>query len=100
LGAVAVPTDAQRKLIFPGGSTEPPSYNCVIKANLKARGGCIYHVPGGQFYDRLKMEPPEGAVGSAPKLTALRRGDLSDEGWVRELGGRLQRRAADAAMCR
>jgi endonuclease YncB( thermonuclease family) len=61
LGAVTVPTDAQRKLVLPGGSTEAPSSDCVIKGNLRAQGGeCIYHVPGGQFYDRLKMKPPEG----------------------------------------
>jgi endonuclease YncB( thermonuclease family) len=55
LGAFAVATDAQQKLIFPGGASRPPSPECVIKANLKSRDQCIYHLPGGQFYDRLNM---------------------------------------------
>ena len=35
----------------------PPNPNCVIKGNMGARDGCIYHMPGGRFYDQLKMEP-------------------------------------------
>jgi endonuclease YncB( thermonuclease family) len=56
LGAVAVPTDAQRQLISPAFAAAPPASNCVIKGNLSRRDQCIYHVPGGQFYDRLNME--------------------------------------------
>lgn len=57
MGALSVPTDAQRKLIFPLVVGQPPVPGCVIKGNLSSRGQCIYHVPGGHFYDRLKMEP-------------------------------------------
>jgi hypothetical protein len=28
----------------------------VIKANMRRQDECIYHVPGGRFYDRLRME--------------------------------------------
>jgi hypothetical protein len=59
LGAFSVPEDAQQKLIFPGSSSRPPEPDCVIKANLKSRNQCIYHVPGGQFYDRLNMQLTE-----------------------------------------
>jgi len=57
LGAKEVPTDAQRKLISPGVAGTPPTPGCVIKANLKGKSGCIYHMPGGHYYGRLKMEP-------------------------------------------
>jgi endonuclease YncB( thermonuclease family) len=56
LGAVAVPRDAQRKLLAPANVSEPPDPRCVIKANMKRSGECIYHVPGGRFYDRLRMD--------------------------------------------
>lgn len=56
LGALKVPRDAQRQLLFPAVAGTPPNSTCVIKANLK-KGECIYHVPGGRFYDKLRMEP-------------------------------------------
>lgn len=55
LGAVDVPVGAQRDLISPKTAGSPLTSGCSIKANLK-RDECIYHVPGGQFYGRLKME--------------------------------------------
>ncbi|MGJ5041892.1 MULTISPECIES: thermonuclease family protein [unclassified Bradyrhizobium] len=56
LGAVAVPAQAQRILMAPATVAEPPSPACVIKGNLKGAHECIYHVPGGRFYDRLSMD--------------------------------------------
>lgn len=53
LGAVAVPLDAQRRLTSPA-SVAPPT-GCAIKGNLKSRQECIYHVPGGRYYDGLDM---------------------------------------------
>jgi endonuclease YncB( thermonuclease family) len=55
LGALDVPADAQRKLIAPSMGEEPPTPGCVIKGNMSRRDQCIYHLPGGSFYDRLKM---------------------------------------------
>jgi endonuclease YncB( thermonuclease family) len=60
LGAYQVPTTAQRDLLSPEIAATPPNPNCIIKANLKSRSECIYHVPGGHFYDQLKMEPTSG----------------------------------------
>lgn len=57
LGAYQVPTTAQRDLLSPAIAAVPPNPNCVIKGNMGARDGCIYHMPGGRFYDQLKMEP-------------------------------------------
>ena len=67
LGAVDVPTDAQRQLISPAFAAAPPASNCVIKGNLSRREQCIYHMPGGQFYDRLNMESTRPAAGFAAK---------------------------------
>lgn len=55
LGAYAVPTDAQRRLIAPAAAGVPPTAECVIKGNLRS-DACVYHVPGGQFYGRLDMQ--------------------------------------------
>jgi endonuclease YncB( thermonuclease family) len=60
LGAYQVPTTAQRDLLSPALAATPPNPTCVIKSNFKSRDGCIYHVPGGHFYDRLTMEPGSG----------------------------------------
>ena len=60
LGAFHVPTTGQRDLLSPTVAETPPSGTCIIKGNFKSRNGCIYHVPGGQFYDRLTMEPGSG----------------------------------------
>jgi endonuclease YncB( thermonuclease family) len=51
LGAADVPADAQRQLTAPTIAAAPPASNCVIKGNLSRPDQCIYHVPGGQFYD-------------------------------------------------
>jgi endonuclease YncB( thermonuclease family) len=56
LGAIAVPVNAQRLLLAPAAVADPPSPNCTIKGNLKSANQCIYHVPGGRFYDRLSMD--------------------------------------------
>jgi endonuclease YncB( thermonuclease family) len=55
LGAINVPIDAQRKLMASATAAEPPTTGCLIKANLSRRE-CIYHTPGGRFYDRLRMD--------------------------------------------
>jgi endonuclease YncB( thermonuclease family) len=54
LGSSSVPVDAQRSLL--PVVAQPPSPDCAIKGNLKAANQCIYHVPGGKFYNRLSMD--------------------------------------------
>jgi len=41
-----------------GGAAAAPDGDCagMIKGNISARGEKIYHVPGGQFYDRTVPE--------------------------------------------
>lgn len=33
---------------------------CVIKGNISDRGERIYHVPGGEFYSRTRINPAKG----------------------------------------
>lgn len=53
LGAKAISINSSRALTGPA-SDEPPSPSCVIKGNLRG-SACIYHMPGGRYYDRLGM---------------------------------------------
>jgi hypothetical protein len=54
LGAVSVPATASGVLTgVTSGS--PPDPGCKIKGNLRSKPACIYHLPGGQFYDGLDM---------------------------------------------
>jgi endonuclease YncB( thermonuclease family) len=56
LGAFSVPVDAQSRLLSPIAAAKPPEPGCSIKGNLKSAKQCIYHIPGGRFYDRVDMQ--------------------------------------------
>jgi endonuclease YncB( thermonuclease family) len=56
LGAVAVPIQAQGRSLSPVAAAQSPDPGCAIKGNLKSGNQCIYHLPGGRFYDRLDMQ--------------------------------------------
>jgi len=43
----------------PAGCVERPA-GCDIKGNVSDKGERIYHLPGGQFYDRTIIDPREG----------------------------------------
>lgn len=44
----------------PNGCAEPPP-DCYIKGNISRKTGeRIYHLPGGEFYDRTKISPGYG----------------------------------------
>jgi endonuclease YncB( thermonuclease family) len=36
----------------------PPMDGCVIKGNISTKGEKVYHVPGGAFYERTKIDRP------------------------------------------
>jgi endonuclease YncB( thermonuclease family) len=55
LGSVSVPIDAQIKLC--GSPSKPPDPSCAIKATLH-KDECIYHLEGGRYYGKIKMEGP------------------------------------------
>jgi endonuclease YncB( thermonuclease family) len=57
LGALVVPTGAQRALTAASTARTLPPSHCLIKGNLSSVPQCIYHVPGSRFYDRLTMQP-------------------------------------------
>ncbi len=40
------------------GNSEMPE--CHIKGNVNSKGESIFHIPGGQFYNRVKINPSEG----------------------------------------
>jgi len=44
-----------------GSASEPAaSDGCVIKGNISSSGERIYHVPGGQYYDRTIIDEAAG----------------------------------------
>lgn len=43
----------------PQGCAEPPP-GCTIKGNISASGEKIYHIPGGDYYDKTRIDPPKG----------------------------------------
>ncbi len=38
----------------------PDDGDCTIKGNISRSGARIYHVPGGRWYDRTKIDPEKG----------------------------------------
>lgn len=62
-GLFVVPSDWRRGKRLAGESTKrqkPVAKNCNIKGNISKRGTRIYHVPGGVFYDRTRIDTSEG----------------------------------------
>ena len=43
-----------------GGCAVAPDPSCSVKGNVNSSGERIYHVPGGQFYNRTDIKPEEG----------------------------------------
>jgi hypothetical protein len=33
---------------------------CQIEDNISAKGERLYHVPGGEFYERIRIDPLKG----------------------------------------
>jgi endonuclease YncB( thermonuclease family) len=60
LGAVSVPRDAQSILLSPASAAVPPTPGCNIKGNVTRSGECIYHTPGGRYYDAVRMDLSKG----------------------------------------
>jgi len=60
LGAFSVPINAQ-SILLPRSATEgAPSAECIIKGNVNQNGERIYHVPGQEFYDKVRMDIGKG----------------------------------------
>jgi endonuclease YncB( thermonuclease family) len=54
LGALSVPVDAQKTLLGAVSEAEAPDPQCTIKASIGRE--CIYHLPGGRWYGKMKMD--------------------------------------------
>jgi len=44
----------------PAVPKEDPAQACLIKGNIARDGERIYHVPGGQYYERTRIDPAKG----------------------------------------
>lgn len=57
-GTFVPPWDWRRGQRLEAAADEPGG--CRIKGNISAEGERIYHVPGGRFYDRTRIDPAKG----------------------------------------
>lgn len=59
-GEFVTPWDWRRgqRLAFEQTPTSPG--DCVIKGNISSKGARIYHIPGGHWYDRTKIDEAKG----------------------------------------
>jgi len=79
LGALSVPINAQ-SMLLPRSATEgAPSAECTIKGNVNANGERIYHMPGQEFYGRVRMDVGKG------KQWFCTKGEAEAAGWRRAL---------------
>jgi endonuclease YncB( thermonuclease family) len=60
LGAASVPGSASDILLSAASAAQAPSPACTIKGNVNRAGQCIYHVPGGRWYAKIKMDLDKG----------------------------------------
>jgi len=58
-GTFVVPWDF-RKGEQGTGTNDNAAGQCLIKGNISSSGEHIYHVPGGAYYDRTKIDPSKG----------------------------------------
>ena len=59
-GAFVPPWEWRRGVRLQAVSTPESANGCVIKGNISSKGERIYHVPGGQYYDRTKISTAKG----------------------------------------
>ena len=57
-GEFIAPWDWRRGKRLEAKQTQPRA--CLIKGNISRRGGRIYHVPGGQYYSRTRINQSQG----------------------------------------
>ncbi len=58
-GDFVAPWDWRRGKRLEATEAQPPA-TCLIKGNISRRGERIYHIPGGQYYDRTRIDPSKG----------------------------------------
>ena len=57
-GSFVPPWDWRRGQRLEATASEPN--DCPIKGNVSSKGERIYHVPGGRYYDRTRIDPSKG----------------------------------------
>lgn len=60
LGALEVPVEAQEVLLSSVSEKDTPIAGCVVKGNLNRHGACIYHLPGGRYYAKTRIDADKG----------------------------------------
>lgn len=59
-GEFVMPWDWRHGKRLASEKTSPSPSGCVIKGNISNKGTRIYHVPGGRWYDRTKIDEAKG----------------------------------------
>lgn len=64
-GTFAMPWDWRKKgsaaVAAPANDNQPlPADQCLVKGNINGRGERIYHVPGGRYYDKTRIDKAGG----------------------------------------
>ena len=61
-GSFVMPWDFRRGqgAATPSNDNQPAAGQCLIKGNISSKGERIYHVPGGSYYDRTKIDEAKG----------------------------------------
>ncbi len=57
-GDFILPWDWRRGKRLSSNANQPRA--CLIKGNIGRRGARIYHIPGGQYYARTRIDPSKG----------------------------------------
>ena len=60
LGVAGAALHAPDILLSAASAAEPPAPECRIKGNLDRTGTCVYLVPGGRWYDKVKIDLSKG----------------------------------------
>jgi endonuclease YncB( thermonuclease family) len=59
-GAAAAPWDWRAEARAGAEQAAPASPDCRIKGNVSTSGARVYHMPGGRFYERTRIDPRRG----------------------------------------
>jgi hypothetical protein len=57
-GTFVPPWDWRQSKRLEAAESQPR--DCRIKGNINSKGEHIYHVPGGKYYDRTRIDPSKG----------------------------------------
>lgn len=76
-GDFVMPWDWRRGKRLSHGDNNPADTDCLIKGNVSSKGERIYHIPGGRWYARTKINTAKG------ERWFCSESDAEDAGWRR-----------------